>query len=390
MHDASGRIIYVGKAGSLKKRLASYLGRDLDAKTSALMQNVVDVEFRLCANEAMALLLEAGLIHELKPRYNVSLRDDKSFPLIKISNEEFPLICVTRKKDDPHSRYLGPYTSAKLLRSALKIIRRSFGYRSCRIMPKKGCIYCRINLCPGPCISKVSPKDYSRIIDNIVMVLEGKGDLLIRQLSKTMQERAKAKDFEAAAALRDQIAVLSEMSSFSADISRKAELEDLKARLGLKSLPARIEGFDISNISGKHSVGSMVSFKDGQADKNNYRRFKIKSFFGINDYKMLAEVVRRRYSRLLREKKPLPELVLIDGGKGHVLTAANELKKLALDIPLVSIAKEKENIYEGSGKMLFFPKDSPSMNLIRRVRDEAHRFALGYHHVLRRIQLKGR
>lgn len=385
--DSQERILYVGKASSLKRRLANYLSGTLDNKTAALMDKAAGIEFRLCANEAMALLLEAGLIHELKPRYNISLKDDKSFPYVKISKEEFPLICITRKKG-PGARFLGPYTNAKLLKNALKIIRRSFGYRSCRRLPGRSCIYYRINLCPAPCAGLISPKEYRRIVNNIILVLEGKVDKLARKLTKSMRDKSKAGDFETAARLRDQIIVLSELSAYSGGVSRKTELEDLKCRLGLENLPARIEGFDISNLSGKQPVGSMASFLNGLADKNNYRRFRIKSFSGIDDYKMLREVVLRRYSRLVKENRPLPDLVLIDGGKGHLLIAERQLKELNLNIPLVSIAKEKENIYSSQRPgILSFPKDAPAMNLIRRIRDEAHRFALGYHHLLRRKEL---
>ena len=388
MHDSLGRVLYVGKASSLKKRLANYLSGDLDNKTAALMAKVANLEFRLCTNEAMALLLEARLIHELKPRYNVSLKDDKSFPCVNISNEEFPLICITRKKREAGARYLGPYTNVKLLRNALKIVRCSFGYRSCRRLPKRSCIYYRINLCPAPCTGKISPQEYRRIIANIILVLEGKGDLLIRKLTGLMQDKSGARDFEAAARIRDQITVLSAMTAGSTGFNRGGELEDLKNRLGLENLPARIEGFDISNISGKHSVGSMVSFQHGLADKNNYRRFRIKNFSGINDYKMLSQVVSRRYARLIREKKPLPDLLLIDGGKGHLLTALRQLKELNINIPLVSIAKEEENIYSSQKqKALSFPTDAPAMNLIRRIRDEAHRFALSYHHLLHKKEV---
>lgn len=388
MHDNLGKVLYVGKANSLKKRLLNYLSRDLDTKTQALMAKVADIEFKLTKNENMALLLESKLVHELKPRYNISLKDDKSFPFVRISSELFPAISVVRKKEDSVAKYLGPYTNPKLLKETLKIIRRSLTYRSCRHLPKKSCIYYRINLCPGPCIGKIGPKEYKAIVNNIILILEGKADLLIQRLTELMQDKSKAMDFEAAAKIRDQIAVLSLMTVGSISINRKAELADLKNRLDLKKIPLRIEGFDISNISGKQAVGSMVSFKNGIADKNNYRRFRIKSFKGINDYKMLAEVVGRRYSRLIREDKPLPDLLLIDGGKGHLLVVAAELKKLKLNIPLASIAKEKENIYSSSKSgSLDFPKDSPAINLIRRVRDEAHRFALSYHHLLRQKEL---
>ena len=356
------------------------------------MAKEADVEFRLVPNEEMALLLEFKLIHELKPKYNISLKDDKSFPFIRISQEEFPSIQVTRKKNSVSGRYLGPYTNTKLLKSVLKIIRLEFAYRSCRSLPKKSCIYHRINLCPAPCIGKISRQEYKHRIDNIVLILEGRGDLLIRKLTKSMQDKSGAQDFEAAARMRDQIIILSRMSAQADGSSCKNQLELLARSLNLKNLPVRIEGFDISNISGKQAVGAMVSFYNGQADKNNYRRFRIKTFAGIDDYKMLAEVVRRRYTRLLKEKKALPDLLLIDGGKGHLLTAASQIQALGLHIPLVSIAKEKENIYSSQpGKLtVALVKVGAALNLIRRIRDEAHRFALAYHQLLRKKALIGR
>jgi len=389
MRDRQKEVLYVGKANSLKKRLLSYLGGDLSTKTMALMEKVVEVEFRLTANEALALLLERQLIHELKPRYNVSLKDDKSFPWVQITREDYPRVQITRKKNDESSRYLGPYTNAQLLKSALKTIRIKLPFRSCRCLPKKSCIYHRINLCPAPCIGLILPQEYKRNIDNIILILQGRVDLLIQKLTKSMQESCRLRDFEAAARQRDQIAVLSGLSGGPSDSSYNDQVSDLKDSLGLRNLPERIEGFDISNISGKQAVGSMVSFYNGSPDKNSYRRFRIKSFSGIDDYKMLAEVVHRRYSRQLKENKPLPDLVLIDGGRGHLLTALAQLRALNLQIPLVSIAKEKENIYfyqDAQARMIAI-KEGPALNLIRRIRDEAHRFALAYHHLLRKQAL---
>ena len=399
MRDGEGRVLYVGKANSLKKRLHNYLGRNLPAKTVALMAKVVDVEFRLTPNEELALLLEFKLIQEIKPRYNISLKDDKGFPFVRISQEEFPSIQVRRKKKNAAGRYLGPYTNSKLLKNVLKIIRLEFAYRSCQRLPKQSCLYYEINLCPAPCSGKISRKEYQLRIDKIILILKGQGDLLVRKLTKSMQDKSREQDFEAAGRMRDQIIILSRMSSQLDGFSRKNELELLKRSLNLKHLPVRIEGFDISNISGLQAAGAMVSFYNGRADKNNYRRFRIKTFVGIDDYKMLAEIVRRRYRRLLKEKKALPDLVLIDGGKGHLLTALAELKALNLHIPLVSIAKPRkeargfmqnraqENIYSsqpGGKLMLALPREGEALNLIRRIRDEAHRFALGYHHLLRK------
>jgi len=388
MRDHLGQVLYVGKAKALKKRLLNYFGRDLAKKTQMLMAKVADVEFRLTPNEETALLLEFKLIHEFKLRYNISLKDDKSFAFVRISREEFPSIQVARKINDA-ARYVGPYTSAKLLRSVLKTIRFDFSYRSCHRLPKQSCIYYAINLCPAPCIGKISQKEYKRRMASILLILEGRKDLLIRKLTKIMQAKSALRDFEAAARLRDQIMIWSRISECSSDFICQNGLKELQKSLNLKDLPVRIEGFDISNLSGKQATGAMVSFYNGQADKNNYRRFRIKSVSEIDDYRMLAEVLARRYARLLKENKPLPDLLLIDGGKGHLLTAASELKALNLYIPLVSIAKKKENIYSSQpGKLtVTLIKDGAAINLIRRIRDEAHRFALSYHHLLRKKEI---
>ncbi len=391
MRDIRGKVIYVGKAKSLRKRLYNYLGSGLDSKTSALMRRVTDIELMLSSSEAMALLLEAKMIHKFKPRYNVSLRDDKSFPFVGISGDDFPAISITRKKDDPSARYLGPYTNVKLLKNALKIIRRSFAYRSCRRLPAKSCIYGRINLCPAPCAGGVGRSEYLKNVSDIMMILEGKADLLVHRLTRLMQEKSAARDFEAAAGIRDQISTLAELSAGLSGVNRSGELEDLKGMLGLKDIPRRIEGFDISNISGKQAVGSMVSFYCGNPDKNNYRRFRIKWTEGIDDYRMLSEVVHRRYSRIIRENGVLPDLLLIDGGKGHLLAASAQLRNLGIDIPLISIAKKEERVYSSLGRRpLSFSEDTPALNLIRRIRDEAHRFAVKYHLLLRRKELMGK
>lgn len=391
MKDALGRIIYIGKASSLRKRLKSYLSRKLNDKTVVMMSNVSDLEFRLTQTESLALLLEASLIRQHKPKYNVSLRDDKSFPMVKITNEEFPAICITRKKEADGAQYFGPYTSTSMLKEALKIIRRQFPYRSCKQLPKEVCMYYRIGLSPAPCAGKINKREYAKTIENIALILKGRTDYLIRKLAKQMNLRSKQQEFEQAAIIRDQIEALSAIGKVQAGLGSQDELEDLKKLLKLKRLPERVEAFDISNIRGEDATGSMVSFYRGIADKNNYRRFRIKTVSGIDDYKMLREVVCRRYLRLKNEQSPLPDLILIDGGKAHLLTVKNELKNLGLRVPLVSIAKEQENIYtQDSARPIKLKLDTPALNLIRRIRDEAHRFAVSYHHILRRKKIIGK
>lgn len=391
MKDKSGSVIYVGKAKSLKKRLNSYFGRDLSTKTVMLMSNVCDIEYKLCPTESMALLLEAGLIHTYKPKYNISLRDDKRFPLVKITNEEYPAICITRKKETDGSRYIGPFTSAGLLKAALSIIRRNFPYRTCKELPSESRIYYKIGLAPAAYKDKINKKEYAETIKNIILILEGRTEDLIKKLSREMALKSKEQKFEEAAKIRDQINALNAIGRINTFAGSQFELEDLKKLLKLKKVPERIEAFDISNIYGKEATGSMVSFYRGIADKNNYRKFRIKTVERIDDYKMLSEVVSRRYSRLIEEKLPLPDLILIDGGRAHLLTAKKELNILGLSIPLVSIAKKEENIYTKDSRYPIKLKgDTAALNLIRRVRDEAHRFAVSYHHILRRKRIIGR
>ncbi|MGA2774901.1 MAG: excinuclease ABC subunit UvrC [Candidatus Omnitrophota bacterium] len=391
MKNASEQVIYVGKANSLKKRLSSYFAGGLSAKTAALMQHASKIEYELCPTESLALLREANLIHRYMPKYNVVLRDDKSFPYVVITNEEYPAIQITREKKNDGSVYIGPYTSAKLLKEALRIIRRTFPFRSCRKLPKKACIYYRLNLSPAPCIGKISRKDYAVLIKNIRLILEGKTEYLLKYLNRIMQKKSKQQQYEEAAKIRDQIKAISAINSVQLGPAASAALQGLKELLHMQRLPERIEAFDISNISGQEACGSMVSFYKGVPDKNNYRRFRIKTVKGIDDYKMLSEVVGRRYQRLLKEKLPLPDLILIDGGLAHLATAQKELEALGLNLPLLSIAKEEENIYtKGSATPVKFKSDNAALNLIRRVRDEAHRFALSYHHLLHRKKVIGK
>ncbi len=392
--DAAAKIIYVGKAKSLKKRVQSYFSRDLSSKTQALVAKIVDLEYRLSPTESQAQILEASLIKRYQPQYNISLKDDKSFPWIRITAEEFPIVSIVRRKgqdkDDPHL-YFGPYTNVKLLRQAIKVIRKLFGFRSCKNLPKEACLYYRLKLCPAPCVGKINSRKYKALVGRIKLFLESKYDELISSLSKEMQKASLEKRFEEAAQLRDQINILGAIGQGQVSTSNKFELEDLKRLLKLKKLPERIEGFDISNISGNLAVGSMVSFWQGLPDKNNYRRFRIKTVIGVDDYQMIREVVSRRYKRQLKEKKSLPDLILIDGGRGQISVAAQEIRNLGLNIPLVSIAKEDENIYTNTSfEPIRFKSDTPALNLIRRIRDEAHRFALGYHQILRRKKIIGK
>ncbi|MBM3255375.1 MAG: excinuclease ABC subunit UvrC [Candidatus Omnitrophica bacterium] len=386
--DSQAAIIYIGKAKDLKKRVQTYFSRQLNSKTQAMVGKVADMEHRLTPTEAQAQILESFLIKRYQPQYNISLKDDKSFPWIKISNEEFPLVSICRRKKidpDDQATYFGPYTNVDLLRQAFKLMRRIFAFRSCKTMPKEPCLYYRLKLCPAPCNAKIDTQHYKEIIYQIRMFLDYKYEELLDILSRRMKEAAAESRFEEAAKIRDQINALGAIGNSSGGAVSLNELEDLKSLAGLPNLPYRIEAFDVSNIQGKSASGSMVSFYKGRPEKGSYRRFRIKSVSGIDDYKMIAEVVSRRYFRLSQERLKPPDLILIDGGRQHLLVALKELEKLKLNIPLISIAKDKENIYtKDRDYPLKLGADTPALNLIRRVRDEAHRFAISYHRLLRK------
>jgi excinuclease ABC subunit C len=389
MKDAQGVILYVGKAKSLRRRLTSYLSRTLPAKTRVMMQRCVRIVYTLCRTESLALLTEASLIRAHQPKYNTALRDDKSYPLVRISGEAYPCVSITRARGADGAKYYGPYTSAELLREALKIIRKAFPYRSCSVLPRKACLYRSLRLCPGFCVQGDSSAEYAKTLLQIGLILEGKADLLIRDLSQEMACLAAARKFEEAASVRDKIRALSSLSPVCAD--PQSAVRELGEMLGLGSAPQRIETFDVSNLHGKEAVASMVSFSCGLPDKANYRRFRIRTVAGIDDFSMIKEAVYRRYRRLREEAHPFPDLVVIDGGRGHLHAAAAALRELGVCIPLASIAKEREHIYTiGRAVPLRLHRDTPALNLLRAVRDEAHRFALSYHRLLRRRKLLSR
>lgn len=386
MKDADGKIIYVGKAVSLRKRVQSYFrGRKTNSKTDLLVADIRDIDYVNTASEAEALILEAGLIKQHQPRYNVELRDDKSYPYIEVTGEEFPRIAVVRpRQKNPKSKYYGPYVEVTLVREALNIIRKIFHYRTCDPFPKKECLDFHIGLCEAPCIANISRKDYLKNIRNVCLILEGKKDELITGLKREMETLSKAKEFEKAAKVRDQIRAIGALYSGTKDINYYKEAEQLQRALNLPKLPERLECFDISNIMGNQPVGSMVSFLNGKPDKSNYRKFKIREVTGIDDFKMIAEIVRRRYSRLKKEGAAYPDLIVIDGGKGQLSAACEQLALLNVDIPIISLAKREEEIFLPNKRLpIILAKDSLGLKLLQRVRDEAHRFAVTFHRLLR-------
>jgi excinuclease ABC subunit C len=395
--DEKGSILYIGKARSLKRRVRSYFTRPQSFKIQIMSSKVVDFDLIVTKSETQARLQEARLIRENLPPYNTAFRDDKSFPLICIGKGAFPAVWLARRTSKRLrigvSHYFGPYTNVGLLREALKSIRHIFGFRSCFKMPKGPCLYYRLKLCPAPCSGKISVQKYKEIIRNIILFLEGRHEKLINRLTLRMYKLANQKRFEQAAQVRNQIQALSSMFGEGLPSLSESYREsvELKKVLGLNTRPQRIEAFDVSNISGSCACASMVSFYEGRPDKNNYRRFRIKSAVGIDDYQMLAEAVGRRYQRLINEQLPLPDLIIIDGGRGQLNIVKNKLKELGVALSVVSIAKHKEEIFTVHRQTpIRLKPDSSALHLIQRIRDEAHRFALAYHHILRRKKILGK
>lgn len=390
MKDSAGTVIYIGKAVNLRRRVQSYFrGRTDNVRTALLVENIADIDFIQTHSEAEALVLEAALVKQHLPKYNVELKDGKSYPYICISDAPFPLVSIVRLPsgtagETPGGRLFGPYTDAALIREALTLIRKIFPFRSCEPMPGSACLYHDIGLCQAPCLGQVSAEEYARAIRHIARILDGKKDDLYRELRLEMEEFARAKNFEEAARTRDRMRAVGALYSSSPDVNCFKEAEQLQRALGLARPPERLECFDISNTMGTFSVGSMVSFLNGTPDKSNYRRFRIKTVEGIDDFRMIAEVVRRRYSRLKKEGRAYPDLVVIDGGKGQLQAAAGELRALGLDIPLIGLAKREEEIFvPGKRAALVLSRDSLALRLLQRLRDEAHRFAVSYHRLLR-------
>ena len=387
MKDAKGKVIYVGKAVSLRKRVQSYFRKSNApiSKTDILVSNIVDIDYIETASEAEALILEASLIKKYDPKFNVDLRDDKSYPYIVITDEKYPRILVDR----PHQKnkkytYYGPYVNPRLIREALKIIRKIFYFRLGTSTPERERLDHQIGLSDAPAHYELDNKQYKKNIKNVRLILEGKKDALYKSLRREMEQYSQERCYEEAAKVRDQLQAIGALYSGTKDVNYYKEAEQLQRALNLPRRPERIETFDISNIMGNQAVGSMVSFLNGKPDKNNYRRFKIKDVDGIDDFKMIAEIVRRRYQRLKREGKAYPDLIVIDGGKGQLSAACEQLAKLEVDIPIVSLAKKQEEVYLPKKRdPLRLSLDSLGLKLLQRTRDEAHRFAISYHRLLR-------
>ncbi len=492
MKDRFGTVIYVGKARDLRKRVSQYfqpsrrMGWDL--KFKALIEGVCDFDCHIVRSEPEALLLEGKLIKEFHPRYNVSFRDDKRFLLLKVNfNDPIPRFTLTRIKQDDGARYFGPFPNSGALRSTLSLVRRQYHLRGCRPLTPterdyRHCLYAHLKYCTAPCIANVTREQYLDQVKAACEFLEGQCQEMQERLEEDMKKAAAAEEYERAAELRDLLANLRRTTkkvnrfervpySLPVAIDPEKDLAELGEALGLKGPPQRIEGIDISNISGTFVVASLVSFRNGRPDRANYRRFRLKTVEGQDDFASVAEVVRRRYTRLLNESRSqetgdrrqetgqlnelkelnklhelnrlnergkeegeavsqelqrmvddvsaaahgtrtgvnsdaaaadvrarraagelpkrqgpgMPDLILIDGGKGQLSAAHGELKKLGLtDIPVIGLAKEFEEIYKpGEKEPLRLSHESGALKLLQRVRDESHRLANTYNAALR-------
>jgi excinuclease ABC subunit C len=521
-----GRVLYVGKAQNLRSRVRQYFqaSRSSDPKLDALVSKIADTEVIVTDSEVEALILEANLIKKLKPRYNVVLKDDKSYPYIVITNEPFPRVFVTRRIVRDGSRYFGPYTDVKTMRFALKTVRDIFMIRSCNYdltdeaiakRKYKLCLDYHIKKCEGPCEGLVSREHYNRMIDNVARVLRGKTDEVVGMLEREMQEFAEALRFEEAARVRDRLRALTvynekqkvvdphrqdrdvvavavkgdtaagvifkvregkvlgsqhfyltntdekpesevlegmieryylDADDLPSEIVLSASLENsdvvkrwleekkgrtvhlivpkagelykllglvrrnaeflleeyelqkvkrgeivphsvraLQRDLRLTVPPRRIECFDISNIQGSDAVASLVVFVDGKPKKSEYRKFKIKTVKGSDDFASMQEVIERRYRRILQDGSTMPDLIMVDGGKGQLSSAMEVLSRIdLLNVPIIGLAKRLEEVFiPCQSEAVSIPRTSSGLRLLQAIRDEAHRFAVTYHRKLR-------
>ena len=400
--DRFNRVIYVGKARDLHKRVSQYFhpGRrhHHDRKTLALLDSIWDLEAHTVKSEPESLLLEGKLIKEYRPRYNISFRDDKKFLLVKVNlNDPFPRFLLTRMKKDDGARYFGPFAHSGSLRKTLALIRKKFHIRTCRPeLPGENdfrhCLQHIIKNCSAPCVNKITRAGYIAKVKEACEFLDGAAGEMLAEFKEEMKKAAERLDFERAAEIRNLLDDLRRTTQptkrfarqFVTTVRPNEDMTALQEALGMKDAPAIIECFDISNISTTHKVASMVCFSGGKPDKSNYRRYRIKTVEGQDDFASMAEVVKRRYSRVLTEGIRRPSLVVVDGGKGQLSSAKRELDALGLaDLPVIGLAKEREEIFRpGISEPLVIDHSSGAIRLLQRIRDEAHRFANGYHQIL--------
>jgi excinuclease ABC subunit C len=497
--DEFGKVIYVGKAKNLRKRVSSYVKNDkLDIKSQNLVKSIESVEYIVTDTEVEAYILENTLIKQYQPRFNIRLKDAKNFAYIQLTSEEYPRLLIARTKKGT-GKFYGPFVSYHERDYILHFLRKTFMIRTCKRMPRKPCLRYYIQLCSAPCVGYISLKEYNKRINNVKLILSGREKQLLKTMQREMKLYSDKALYEQAMMLRNQIIALEHLNErqnidrqrkydediinyqikdgkvylllfniYKGTLSNKNEfvfddnndfLEEfliqyyseypvpkeiilpkkmdkslssflelkrgskvfltvpvkgakkqllelvkknieltffadiekvdvLRKQLNLKDTPSVIECFDISHLSGTSTVGSMVQFRNGKSDKNKYRRFRIRTVEGIDDTAAISEVVKRRYYRLLVEDSEFPDLIIIDGGRGQLNFALKELTKLDVKIPIISIAKQFEEIYiPGNSNPLILKKNDKALRFIQEIRDEAHRFALKYNRLLREKEL---
>jgi excinuclease ABC subunit C len=420
MKGAKEEVLYIGKAKNLRSRVSSYFSPASDVmetrgpKIAEMLNKVETVDFIETETEVDAMLKEARLIKDIQPAYNTDLLDDKTFPYLEITTgDDFPGVYITRKPRARGSRLFGPFASAKDLRAVFVELQKIFKFRSCNLdicandekrRFFRPCILYSINQCVAPCGAKIEKQQYRSIIKDLIKFLQSKRATALRQLKKEMEEAAAAREYEKAGVLRDRIRLIEKLDHrgepdedvqpevFAAEPAEA--LVKLQKILNTPNQVRIIEGIDIANIGGKEAVGSLVKFIDGRPFKAGYRRFKIKTVEGADDYAMIAEVVKRRYKYAIAGEELWPDLILIDGGLGQLHAAETALNEVInnqlsiINLRLAGIAKREEEIYiQGTTKPLKLPRHSPVLKLLQYVRDEAHRFAQHYFHILQRKKL---
>ena len=409
MRDAGGEILYIGKAVDLAKRVAQYFNPNKeDVKNRSLAPLIRRIDYILCESEREALLLERRLIHENQPFFNAMWKDGKTYPYLKISTgEDFPRMFTTRRKVRDGSAYFGPFPKVGPIRGLLRYLwkQKMFPLRPCRwdfsetkpLDPRKikSCLYYHTKECPAPCANKISKGDYRKIADRAVLFFKGRYKDLRAEFERDMAAASKALEYEKAAQLRDNMQALGQMGervrvraveadSVGGHVAAPQSVTALQKALSLPAPPVHVECFDISHFQGHQTVASMVCFVGGRPHREHYRKFKIRDVAGIDDFKSMHEAVFRRYKRLQAEKARLPDLVLIDGGKGQLGAAQAALAELGLKIPLASLAKRIEEVFvPGRAESYVLPIGDPALSLLQRLRDEAHRFAITYHRSMR-------
>ena len=411
--DTAGRVIYVGKAKNLRARVGSYFLKAAaqDHRTNLLVAEVYDVDFVETESEVDALLMEARLVKDIQPKFNKELRDDKTFPYLQITtHEDFPRVEITRTPRNSGVKLYGPFTRVSALRGALQSLQKVFKFRTCPLDIEaederwrwfRPCLLASINQCTAPCNLRISKEDYRRDIHRLRMFLDGNRKSLLKEMNAEMQEAATNLQYEKAARLRDEIKMLESLDE-RGELSKNVQpevfyvdpkkgLTGLRKVLGLSKQPRTIEGVDIAHLGGTETVASLVQFVDGLPFKPGYRRYRIREVEGVDDFASIREVIARRYRKMQDDGDVFPDILLIDGGKGQLSRGMQAFEALGIDPPVVvSIAKQEELLYiPGRDEPLRLSRHSYALRLLQYVRDEAHRFAQHYHHLLRKKRTLG-